>query len=272
MPGIPNLIGHNYLGPGNPLPNGEPVDVADEIAKKHDYKYQEIIDFIKYKKDTFTGTEAEKEQQLSDWIYDSVQEADHEAITEFIENTVKNNSFNWWALAGAYGLNTKAAFEGAIKKIIYPWKPTNSGIYFQMAGFFPITGPSLRPEVARERELSRILYSTFGKQLIGKDYNSEQSTMITKSDFDVFAKISSPDKFFRLFGSLIRMSRVQFTRLMGETHWNINSLKGTSKLITTSSMDKDMTSLQKRLTEYRNDPDYKELINEVFTSHNIGND
>lgn len=30
---------HNYLGPGNPLDNGEPVNSADRIAQKHDWEY-----------------------------------------------------------------------------------------------------------------------------------------------------------------------------------------------------------------------------------------
>lgn len=32
--------GHNYLGPGNPLDNGPSVDNADEIAREHDYSYE----------------------------------------------------------------------------------------------------------------------------------------------------------------------------------------------------------------------------------------
>ncbi|KAK9700594.1 Phospholipase A2-like domain [Popillia japonica] len=31
--------GHNYLGPGNVLDHGEPVDNADEIAREHDFAY-----------------------------------------------------------------------------------------------------------------------------------------------------------------------------------------------------------------------------------------
>nr|CAD7448507.1 unnamed protein product [Timema bartmani] len=34
------LAGHSYIGPGNPLDNGEPVDKDDQIAKEHDQAYE----------------------------------------------------------------------------------------------------------------------------------------------------------------------------------------------------------------------------------------
>lgn len=34
-----NFPGHNYLGPGNPIENGEPVDEDDRIARRHDILY-----------------------------------------------------------------------------------------------------------------------------------------------------------------------------------------------------------------------------------------
>ena len=35
--------GYNYLGPFNPLENGDPVNKADEAAKKHDQAYNNYI-------------------------------------------------------------------------------------------------------------------------------------------------------------------------------------------------------------------------------------
>lgn len=35
--------GYNYLGPFNPLENGDPVNKADEAAKKHDQAYNKYI-------------------------------------------------------------------------------------------------------------------------------------------------------------------------------------------------------------------------------------
>jgi len=33
------LPGYKYCGPGNPLPNGPPVNKLDEVCMKHDYCY-----------------------------------------------------------------------------------------------------------------------------------------------------------------------------------------------------------------------------------------
>lgn len=37
------LPGYNYLGPFNPLPNGDPVNKADAAARDHDYAYDDYI-------------------------------------------------------------------------------------------------------------------------------------------------------------------------------------------------------------------------------------
>ena len=34
-----NIPGHNYVGPGNKLDNGLPVDTDDLIAQHHDWHY-----------------------------------------------------------------------------------------------------------------------------------------------------------------------------------------------------------------------------------------
>lgn len=46
--------GNHYLGPGNNLNNGEPVNNADKIAQEHDFKYT----IAKTEKDIF---DADKE-------------------------------------------------------------------------------------------------------------------------------------------------------------------------------------------------------------------
>lgn len=35
------LPGFSYLGPGNPINNGQPVNTVDEIAREHDIRYYE---------------------------------------------------------------------------------------------------------------------------------------------------------------------------------------------------------------------------------------
>lgn len=57
------LPGFNYLGPANPLNNGEPKNAVDRVAKEHDIRYQEILDSFKLHRNKFT-------------VFDQVQEAD----------------------------------------------------------------------------------------------------------------------------------------------------------------------------------------------------
>lgn len=86
---------HNYLGPGNSLFNGQPINKADEIAQAHDWDY---------------ATSKTKEE-----IFDS----DNTAIQAF-DNNLKNN-FNIPSLVGKYGLSIKSGFEKLINKTVYPW-------------------------------------------------------------------------------------------------------------------------------------------------------
>lgn len=76
---------HNYLGPGNPLDNGPPVDNADKIAQKHDYDYNNA-------------------QSLLD-----VHLSDAEAIGKFGLDFIKNP--NLPSAAGAIGLAGKKWLE-----------------------------------------------------------------------------------------------------------------------------------------------------------------
>ena len=41
---MPVLPGSRYIGPGNPLPNGDPTNDFDAIARDHDYEYQSASD------------------------------------------------------------------------------------------------------------------------------------------------------------------------------------------------------------------------------------
>jgi hypothetical protein len=36
-----NIYKYNYFGPNNPLPNGDPINLLDEIAMEHDYAYDQ---------------------------------------------------------------------------------------------------------------------------------------------------------------------------------------------------------------------------------------
>lgn len=89
------LPGYNYLGPGNPLNKGEPINEADWIAAKHDAIYW------------FAQSENE------------IKEADETAILEFSEDFLK--SANPASLIGAGGLSVKYLFENYLRGgTVYP--------------------------------------------------------------------------------------------------------------------------------------------------------
>lgn len=82
------LPGHNYLGPGNPYPNGEPTNSSDAIAKKHDKSY---ID-----------AQSENDILESDWKY----------TKEFAKDFINHPSIG--SAAGAIGLGVKTGAERLI--------------------------------------------------------------------------------------------------------------------------------------------------------------
>lgn len=86
--------GHRYLGPGNPLDNGEPVDNADKIARVHDNEYHNAT-------------------SESD-IYKS----DESAIFNFSKDFVEHP--NLPSLAGAFGLTLKHGLEKNLTGVLYP--------------------------------------------------------------------------------------------------------------------------------------------------------
>lgn len=93
--------GHRYLGPGNPLDNGEPVNKADSIARQHDIEY----------------SLAQNKQD----IYSS----DKRAIENFYSD-VKSNP-NLSSVIGLTGLGIKNIVEEKLlDRVIYPSLP-NAG-------------------------------------------------------------------------------------------------------------------------------------------------
>lgn len=95
------LIGHRYLGPGNPLDNGEPTNNADRIAQRHDTEYSNA----KTKEDIF--------------------QSDRHAIKDFLDEFIENKSIG--GLIGAAGLSIKHGVEKISDRVIYPKLPGNYG-------------------------------------------------------------------------------------------------------------------------------------------------
>lgn len=105
--GVPQYINHRYLGPGNLINSGFPVDVADAIAEQHDLAYERIQNIKRH---------------LDDALWDKqIQEADWTAVNDFLTAWAANPS-DYWSLVGAAGLATKASLERFIG-VKYPTKP-----------------------------------------------------------------------------------------------------------------------------------------------------
>lgn len=88
------LIGYKYLGPGNKLNKGTPINQADSIALEHDIAY----DKAKSKSDIF--------------------KADAKAIQAFSSDFRKNP--NLGNTLGLIGLSTKHLIERSLDTVIYP--------------------------------------------------------------------------------------------------------------------------------------------------------
>lgn len=86
--------GHNYLGPGNKVDNGKPVNEADYIAQQHDIAY-------------------EKSRTKED-IYNADKEAIHGFYNDF------KSSLSVPSFIGGAGLGIKHLVEKSIDKVIYP--------------------------------------------------------------------------------------------------------------------------------------------------------
>jgi Phospholipase A2-like domain len=86
--------GYKYLGPGNKLDNGQPVNSTDAIAQVHDYEYNEAT------------SESE------------VFKSDEKAISDFALDYAEHGRFS--SLVGAAGLGIKHFVESNITGVIYP--------------------------------------------------------------------------------------------------------------------------------------------------------
>ncbi|KAL1415819.1 hypothetical protein MTO96_028762 [Rhipicephalus appendiculatus] len=72
---MPLFPGHRYLGPGNPLRNGDPVDEDDGIAKSHDEAYERAKSHV----DVFAADQASAALFLNDFrrtVFMECQETD----------------------------------------------------------------------------------------------------------------------------------------------------------------------------------------------------
>nr|QTE03993.1 MAG: capsid protein [Motacilla cinerea parvoviridae sp.] len=89
--------GHNYLGPGNPIDDAQPVDEDDRIAREHDIAYARAR------------------------TREDVETADNEAIDQFAE------SGNLHGVVGALGLEVKKTWENVFGQTYPAMAPPKKG-------------------------------------------------------------------------------------------------------------------------------------------------
>lgn len=98
--------GYKYLGPGNALNRGVPINKLDNAAKKHDEKYHKITEYYKKTKNYREFKE-------------KIQEADIEFVEEvatFAPETAYDQVLKWLALGGIETKHIVEKYTG----IIYP--------------------------------------------------------------------------------------------------------------------------------------------------------
>lgn len=98
--------GYKYLGPGNPLNQGPPVNKLDAAAKKHDEKYHKITEY--YKK---TKNKQRFEQEIADADEEFIEE-----VATFAPEGPYDTVAKWIAYGG---IETKHILE-KYTGIIYP--------------------------------------------------------------------------------------------------------------------------------------------------------
>lgn len=114
---MPVLPGHNYIGPGNELNAGEPIDSDDYIAQQHDSRYES----------------ARSVQE--------VREADSDAIHDFLLDSADNIH----SAVGYFGLKAKSVIENLVG---HQYPPLPKGPKGEMSGkerideYFPVASSS----------------------------------------------------------------------------------------------------------------------------------
>lgn len=145
-----NPPGYNYLGPGNPLDNGDPTNDLDAIARDHDYSYANAKDNV------------------------DILESDLEYSGRMMLNSI--TSFNpmekMWSIIGSVGLGLKAIEEapftltGTTNPLAYPGNLPN----IATQDTFQKTIGKLSPTVGQVSALGTKLLNQIG----GNQYSQGQ--------------------------------------------------------------------------------------------------
>ena len=104
-----------FIGPGNPIHIGAAKNPSEQTAKEHDINYSNLIDFAK------------KNELTKEEFSERVHQFDRTAVDLFEKDWQETG--NWHAFAGKYGLKTKLAVEQFLGGALYPRNPGN---YFLM--------------------------------------------------------------------------------------------------------------------------------------------
>lgn len=103
------LPNSEFIGPGNPIHIGAAKNPSEQAAKEHDVNYTNLINYAK-----------QHEISQKDFT-ERVHQFDQAAIDLFEKDWQETG--NWHAFAGKYGLKLKQAVEKALGETIYPRNP-----------------------------------------------------------------------------------------------------------------------------------------------------
>lgn len=168
-----NFPGHKYLGPGNPIDNGEPIDEDDRIAKTHDQAYEDARDDL------------------------DVRTADISAISSFSGDFLRTG--NWHSAVGALGLAAKFGIE-TVTGVIYPSVPKSS----LLSKLFTDNSPTKRP-------LATIMEGGEPASKKQKTEEPKSSHIHSESDNTILHHIHKPISQFKTGKLVFSHSRIMYT-------------------------------------------------------------
>lgn len=109
------LPGYKYLGPGNDVDKGPPVNAIDAIAKKHDEDYEKVTMELKETGDVEEGKK--KIQEADKKFIENLADIEASTVHEFIGKHV-----------GITGILAKSTLEKVLNTILYPRLRTDDEI------------------------------------------------------------------------------------------------------------------------------------------------
>lgn len=99
--------GFLYLGPGNPINNGSPVNRVDLLAKEHDIRYEEVQQNFELHQNKYMA-------------FEDIQNADRIFVEKLKDLKTQSWCEAWGKLLGCTIINVKTSIEKCLGFTLYP--------------------------------------------------------------------------------------------------------------------------------------------------------